>query len=228
MSLTSILVPDLVADVRTISGLRNNQFYLDADIRLMVLDAAEELYDDVDGAFAAYVVSTFDFTIAAGANSVALPADFKRDQSLSFNPTSTTPTPVMPLGSWQERGGATTAGMAGSYRLYYVPFFATTGAGGSETLPVCMTPWALYIKTHAAITVRTGRGQKSGALQLKLQQLKPRVAAATKNRTQAPRQAPITRRRRWNGFDTVDTNRRYWLNGTNLELYGFGQPGGNW
>lgn len=229
MSLTSILVTDLVADVRTLSSLRNNQFYTDADIRLMVLDAAEELYDDVEGSFQAYVVTPFDFTIASGSNSVALPTDFKRDNSLTYNPTSTAPTPIKPLGSWLERAGAYTSGMAGSYRLYYTPFFSTTGSGGTEALPVSMTPWALYIKTHAAIAVRTGRQQKSGALQLKLQGLNQRVAGSVKNRTQSPRQAPITRRQRFSGYDYANTGcRRYWLNGGNLELYGFGTPGGNW
>ena len=228
MALTSILVNDLVADVRTLSSLRNNQFYVDADIRLMVLDAAEELYDDVEGSFQAYIVTNFDFTIASGSNSVALPADFKRDNSLTYNPTSQSPTPVRPLGSWLERSGASTAGMGGSYRLYYTPFFATTGSGGTETLPVSMLPWALYIKIHASIAVRTGRQQDTSALEQKLAGIKQRVAGSVKNRTQIPRQAPNTRRRRVNGYDVIDTTRRYWLNGANLELYGFGTPGGNW
>ena len=228
MSLASILVTDLIADIRTLSGLRNNQVFLDADIRLMVLDAGQELYDDIEGSFQAYIVTTFDFTLAAGAFSVALPADFKRDNSLTYNPASSCPTPVQPLGSWLERAGATTSGMGGSYRLYYTPFFATSGAGGTEALPVSMTPWALYIKVHASIAIRTSRQQDTGALEAKLQELKQRIAGSVKNRTQAPRQAPITRRRRTNGYDTLDTSRRYWLNGSNLELYGFGFTGGNW
>jgi len=194
----------------------------------MVLDAGAELYDDIEGSFQAYIITPFDFTIASGANSVALPADFKRDNSLTYNPCSSSPTPVKPLGSWLERGAGTTAGMAGNYRLYYTPFFATSGAGGTEALPVAATPWALYLKVHASIAIRTSRQQDTSDLQAKLQQLKQRIAASVKNRTEAPRQAPLKRRRRINGYDTVDTSRRYWLNGGNLELYGFGQPGGNW
>lgn len=228
MALASILVTDLIADIRTLSGLRNNQVLLDADIRLMVLDAGQELYDDIEGSFQAYIVTNFDFTLVGSVNSVALPADFKRDNSLTFNPASTSPSPVKPLGSWLERGGASTTGMAGSYRLYYTPFFATSGAGGTEALPVSMTPWALYVKTHAAIAVRSMRQQDTGALEQKLQGLKQRIAGSVKNRTQAPRQAPITRRRAFNGYDAIDTARRYWLNGANLELYGFGTTGGNW
>lgn len=225
---SSLLVVDLIADVRNQSGLRNNQFYLDADIRGFILDAASELYDDIEGSFQAYIVLAFDFTIAANANSVALPADFKRDNSLTFNPGTTYPSVVPPLGSWLERGAGSTSGMGGNYRLYYTPFFVTTGSAGTETLPVSMTPWVQYIKTHASITVRTGRLQDTSALEQKLQELKQRVAGSVKNRTQAPRQAPITRRRLINGFDTIGTSRRYWLNGSNLELYGFGTPGGAW
>jgi len=228
MALVSILVTDLIADIRTQSGLRNNQFYTDSDIRLMLLEAGQELYDDIEGSFQAYIVTTFDFTIAAGANTVALPSDFKRDNSLTYNPTSNCPTPVKPLGSWLERGAASTAGMGGTYRLYYTPFFSTTGAGGTEALPVSMTPWTQYLKTQVSITIRTGRQQDTSALDAKLQGLKQRVNASVKNRTQSPRQAPLTRRRLINGYDTLDTSRRYWLNGGNLELYGFGQPGGNW
>lgn len=227
MALTSILVADLIADVRTLSGLRNNQVLLDSDIRLMVLDAGQELYDDIEGSFQAYIVTTFDFTLTT-TNSVALPADFKRDNSLTYNPASQSPSPVKPLGSWLERGGANTSGMAGAYRLYYTPFFATSGSGGTEALPVASTPWALYVKTHAAIAVRTMRQQDTSALEQKLQGLKQRIAGSVKNRTQSPRQAPITRRRAFNGYDGIDTTRRYWLNGLNLELYGFGTTGGNW
>lgn len=322
MSLASILVPDLIADIRTISGLRNSQLFLDADILSMVKDAGAELYDDVEGSFQAYFVTNFDFTITSG-NSVTLPADFKRDNSLTYNPTSQSPSPVKPLGSWLERGGGSTSGMAGSYRLYYTPFFPSlaiptstrtynTGGGGSYVaatrtynvtsggispafttndiggavsimdngghpqmsgvyviasivsatsvvlasgppadvasgldaggsiysalgtasapvvLPNSLTPWALYLKVHASIAIRTSRQQDTSALEQKLQGLKQRIAGSVKNRTQSPRQAPITRRRAYNGYDAIDTARRYWLNGSNLELYGFGTTGGNW
>lgn len=231
MAGTSILVVDLIADVRSLSSLRNNQFYLDADIRLMVLDAAEELYDDVEGSFQAYVITPFDFTLAAGSSSVALPADFKRDNSLTFNPATTAPQPVAPLGSWLERGALST-NAAGPYRLYYTPFFTTSGAGGTEALPVSMTPWAIYIKTHAAIAVRTGRQQDTADLQHKLDQIKQRAVSSVKNRTQAPRQAPITRRRLYDSYGSLASaagGRRYWLNGSNLEIYGaVGGGGGSW
>lgn len=224
----AVLVTDLIADIRTDSGLRNNQVFTDADIRRMVLDAGAELYDDVEGSFQAYIISTFDFTLAPGANSVALPADFKRDNSLTYNPTSTTPQRVDPLGSWLERGALST-NAAGTYRLYYTPFFTTSGAGGAEAIPVSMTPWALYLKIQASIAIRTSRQQDTSALDQQLQALKMRVAKSVKNRTQAPRQAPITRRGR--GFTSVcgpvNTDRRYWLNGTNLELYG-GGAGNGW
>jgi hypothetical protein len=313
----AVLVADLIADIRTMSGLRNNQLFLDSDIVDMTNDAVSELYDDVEGSFQAYFVSNFDFTIASGSNSIALPANFKRDNSLTYNPTSQSPSPVKPLGSWLERGGASTSGMAGNYRLYYTPmasllvlpdttraysistgsytastrtlvatggvspaFNATTDIGaailiqsnnqllagtyviasvvsattavlvsgpaadipsipsaggsiytgfsGSPVLPQSLGPWAVYLKVHVAITIRTSRQQDTTTLDQKLQALKQRVAGSAKNRTQSPRQAPITRRRAFNGYDSIDTARRYWLNGSNLELYGFGTLGGNW
>lgn len=322
MAIASILVTDLIAQVRTLSGLRNNQVLLDSDIVSLINDAGSELYDDVEGSFQAHFVTTFDFTLTT-TNSVPLPADFKRDNSLTYNPASASPSPIKPLGSWLERGGASATGMAGAYRLYYTPFFPSlaiptstrtynTGGGGSYVsatrtlnvtsggsppafttndiggaisvvdngghpqmsglysiasiasatsvvlaagppsdvvsgldaggsiysasgsvsapviLPQPMTPWALYMKTHAAIAVRTLRQQDTSALDQKLAALKQRVAGSVKNRTQSPRQAPITRRRAFNGYDAIETSRRYWLNGGNLELYGFGTTGGNW
>ena len=219
----AVLVPDLIADIRILSGLRNNQLFLDADIRELVLDAGNELYDDIEGSFQAYFVTVFNFTIATGGNSVALPVDFKRDNSLTLNPATSNPMRVDPLGSWLERDNASAsfwtlgcdrkywlngtnleiypaANGAGNYRLFYTPFFVTASAGPTETIPVSMTPRALYLKVHASVAIRASRQQDTAALDQQLQGLKQRVAKSVKNRTQAPRQAPITRRARGNGW----------------------------
>lgn len=347
----SVLVSQLVADTRVLSGLRSNQLFTDAQIAALLSDASGELHDEMVASFQHYFVSKFDFTLTGagpGNNLVALPADFEKDNSLERNPLLPNPEVITALGSWLERnqcagvisgGGARRyfvtgdflevfplAMAAGDYRLYYTPQFtpivlpaptalpatcATTGPmgfvasggagpghqlilpnpGGTFTIdgfiPIAnavealaskvlvlyeatasnngyyrcaendaggfslvrmdaydqnteihtgdqftvaqglvnggtqwslasavinidvsplvfvsvfqflagpLVPWALYLKTHASIAIRTSRGQATDQLEAKLAALVRRVARATKNRTEAPKQAPMTRR----------------------------------
>lgn len=353
--MAAITVQDITADIRVMSGLRNNQLFSDIQIQSLVQDAGNELYDIIEGSFEHYAISTLDFTIASGASSVDLPEDFKRDNSLTRNPTSSSPETVDVLGSWLERNNQGNTSLTGDrkyfitgseleifpsssapgdYRLFYTPFFTFTGfdptvdtdftvdvyapenlslvtfgapgpgrsftvspnpgsqltlngvpligaptpAAGATTIlianqstqsqnglfrcaesdpggtvfyrlegydqtselavgttvlvtggtvgagaytqtstqlnidvgpliwdaipalavPVNMTPWVLYLKVHASIAIRTSRQQDSADLQAKLQQLKGRIEKSVKNRTEAPKQAPITRHR-WRG-----------------------------
>ncbi len=335
-----ITVDDLIADIRVMSGLRNNQLFSNDQIQQMVIDAGDELYDDVEGTFEHYFIDTFDFTIAAGESAVDLPESFKRDNSLTRNPDTSTPETVDVLGSWLERNDQSssiwtpsarryfitgdqleifpTAAAPGNYRLFFTPQFefvspgvATAGvqlatvaalptctssppgpghsltatsdgaltvdgvavndddpilvlnqendldngvyvatvagdlthpfiltrptpftystgmvlsvsAGDVNarqsfqlvsspidvdvlplvfelvqlTLPRAMRPWALYLKVHTSIAIRTSRQQDTTDLQAKLQALKTRVSKSAKNRTEAPKQAPMTRHRR--------------------------------
>lgn len=306
-----VTASNLVADIRVMSGLRNNQLFSDDQVVDLIVDAGNELYDIVEGTLEHYFDTTFDFTIAPGSNSVVLPSDFKRDNSMSKDPTTSYPQTVDVLGSWLERDQFNSAGWssnggrryfisgsaleifpagnaAGNYRLYYTPFFPAlaiptstrmynTGGGGSYVaatrtlnvtgggvppgfssndiggaisvidngghpqmsglytiasivsgtsvvlvagppadissgldaggtiysasgtvsapvaLPQAMAPWALYLKVHASIAIRSSRKQPTDDLQAKLQALKTRVEKSARNRTEAPKQAPLTR-----------------------------------
>lgn len=337
----SVLVSQLVADTRVMSGLRSNQLFTDVQIVSLLSDGGAELYDMLVDAFQHYFVSKFDFTLAAGtagSNIVALPADFEKDNSLERNPLLSNPEVIGPLASWLERNQCSAVvsgggrrryfitgdflevfplgGSAGDYRLYYTPQFArldasttvrlattaalpgfvaagvgpghtltggittpliidgsavvtaepvllkdeptpsnngvytvtapgvagvsvpqltratyydtnaeitaappvgvtagTVNAGlkfmitsspvnvdvlpltyGAQALLPSLAPWALYLKAHAAIAIRTSRGQATDQLEGKLGALKQRIARAIKNRTEAPKQAPMIRR----------------------------------
>lgn len=62
-------------------------------------------------------------------------------------------------------------------------------------LPAALTPWQRYLKVYGALTVRRGRRQPAIDLQAELETLKKRAAKAAANRTEEPKQAPITRGR---------------------------------
>lgn len=134
--------------------------------------------------------------------------------------------PVLRLGSFAERGtaGGGIAGIggltsarryftngdllfvdpyvtsAGQYTLVYtpqrVPLALTAGAGVTTTLPALLTPWALYLKVHAAIAIQTSRKQPTNELQVKLAAQAARITSMSKMRSEGVTQAPITGRTR--------------------------------
>jgi hypothetical protein len=65
--------------------------------------------------------------------------------------------------------------------------------GTRSDLPAQMNPWALYLKVHASITIRTKRDQNVDALEAKLAALKQRIATTLTNRKEEPSQPPLTR-----------------------------------
>lgn len=70
---------------------------------------------------------------------------------------------------------------------------AVQPAGTRPDLPPLMNSWALYLKVHAAITIRTDRDQNVDALQVKLAGLKQRITSVLANRQEEPTQPPLTR-----------------------------------
>jgi len=68
-------------------------------------------------------------------------------------------------------------------------------------LPASLVPWVRYLKVYAALTVRRGRQQPAADLDRELTMLKLRASKMAANRTEQPKQAPITRGRRpWWGM----------------------------
>lgn len=62
-------------------------------------------------------------------------------------------------------------------------------------LPAVLQPWQRYLKVYGALTVRRGRNQPAEDLERELEKLKLRAAKMAANRTEEPKQAPITRGR---------------------------------
>lgn len=65
-----------------------------------------------------------------------------------------------------------------------------------QQLPAIFAPWALYLKTHAAIAIRQARQQPTDDLNVKLTGLKLRAQKMAANRTEEVQQAPISTHRR--------------------------------
>lgn len=62
-------------------------------------------------------------------------------------------------------------------------------------LPASLVPWVRYLKVYGALTVRRGRQQPATDLERELVGLKARAAKMAANRTEQPKQAPMTRGR---------------------------------
>lgn len=145
----TIAAAQIVADVRQLSSLFNNNLLSDTQLVKLFNDGASELYDWMVGQFETWFLTSVDFTLAGGvgANVFAMPmATLLKDNTLEMNPTSNTPIPIPRLGSWGDRNriGLTAGGVgvcggrryypagsnlmifppnlaAGSYRLWYTP-----------------------------------------------------------------------------------------------------------
>jgi hypothetical protein len=66
-------------------------------------------------------------------------------------------------------------------------------AGTRADLPQVLTPWSKYLVLYASLAIRASRRQPAGDLELQFQQMSQRVTAATKQRSEGVRQAPIIR-----------------------------------
>lgn len=145
----TIAAAQIVADVRQLSSLFNNNLFTDAQIVKLFNDGAGELYDWMVGQFETWFLTSVDFTLAGGigANIFAMPMDkLLKDNTLERSPTSNTPIPIPRLGSWGDRNriGLTAGGFGldggrryypagsnlmifppnlagGDYRLWYTP-----------------------------------------------------------------------------------------------------------
>lgn len=72
--------------------------------------------------------------------------------------------------------------------------------GTLTELPQVLTPWALFLKVHASIAIRTSRQQDTRDLQAKLQQQRARAVSAAKTRSEGVTQPPVTRARWGSGW----------------------------
>lgn len=122
--------------VRQLTGTVNSQIVTDAELNLRIAESACALYDEVIGIYEHYFVSAFPFTITTLANTVALPANFYKDNGVDFNPGPNAIT-VHKLGALLDRNRRDRAAygvvdqnlviyppqsaMAGNYQLYYTP-----------------------------------------------------------------------------------------------------------
>jgi hypothetical protein len=82
--------------------------------------------------------------------------------------------------------------------------------GQAVALPWALTQWALFLKVHASIAIRTARQQDTADLDRKLAQQRARATSAATNRTEDVTQAPMRVRRGWlNGIGS-DGNGGNW------------------
>lgn len=105
---STVTVPDLVADVRLISGLRSNPLYSDHEIAATFLDdAAKELYDIFVASLQHWFRKTVQFTLTGGEGGntfdLSTVPDFQMDQGLNYLTNGGRPRTVTRLGSFAER-----------------------------------------------------------------------------------------------------------------------------
>lgn len=163
------LAGQVVAEIRQLSSLFNNNLYSDTNIVGFFNDGAGELYDWIVGQYETYFLTSVDFTLAGGVggNVFAMPMDkLLKDNTLELSPTSNQPCNVPRLSSWSDRNTAVGVGYggfgpsgrryypagsnlmvfppnssAGNYRLYYTPKY----------IPIfinSLTPQTVQASTH--------------------------------------------------------------------------------
>jgi hypothetical protein len=173
----TVLLQSLIDATRTVSGLKNNQSWLDSDIAIAISDAGSEFYDKFTATNQHYNITPFDFTLAGGVggNSVPLPDNFQQGHGLELNPTSARPITVPYLSNWLDRNNLTVtvtgpqsagreyafsdgnlvvfppSNSAGNYRLYFTPMWAPLALTSSidvETASVTIP----VVSGHTGIT----------------------------------------------------------------------------
>ncbi len=104
---STVLVSDLVAAVRLVSGLRSNPLYSDDDVASFLDDASKELYDIFTASLQHWFRKTVSFTLAGGDTwntfDLSTVPDFQMDQGLDYLTNNGRPRTVTKLGSFAER-----------------------------------------------------------------------------------------------------------------------------
>ena len=106
----------IVANVRRLSSLFNNNLFSDAQIVTLFNDGASELYDWMVGQFETWFLTFVDFSLSGGVgqNTFAMPMDkLLKDNTLEKNPTSNNPINVPRLSSWSDRNSFPGIGYGG-------------------------------------------------------------------------------------------------------------------
>lgn len=218
---------DVVAKIRELSSLFNNNLFDDTAIIGLYNDGAGELYDWMVGTFETWFLDKVDFSLPfigqTDPNVFPMPMDLLlKDNTLEMNPSAAGRVPLLVprLSTWSDRfqsGGPTPCGgrryfpagsnlmvfpannSAGNYRLWYTPKYIPI-ALPSDPVQVAIEPWVLYPEIHASIAIRTSRQQDTADLQGKLASLKQRIETAVSNRTEEVAQSPLRDGNRWGNY----------------------------
>lgn len=178
-----------------------------ADADQMIVDAAAELYELLVVSFERWftVSTTNGTTIASGADSFALPADFLRLDGLDFKDTTGDWIEVLPFvfGERNERvmSGSRRYDIVGStlvvrpsdqapglYRLWYTPRFPGLASDGASFDGI--NGWEEYVVTDAAIRQRDAEESDTAQLQDRKAALMRRIERAAKQRNTARPRKP--------------------------------------
>lgn len=226
----------LIAGVRQLANVENNNFVTDTELTDVVNEAIIELYDLVISVYEHYYVRSFTFTLTGGfsGNSQSLAAitgGFYKDNTLEKNPGTTNMRLVKRLGAFTERDNGrltyeiidTPATLfvyppeqsGATYRLLYTPE-APSLAAGSDALDATLNRFYQYIKIRGAIYVHRKRQKLEDAALLTGDESNPqpgtlafekrRVLTMAHNKQESPQQVPMPRRGGNSIFDTDDSN----------------------
>lgn len=216
----------LITDVRTLANVLGSNFVSDTNITDWINNAVGELYDLVISTFEHYYVKQFNFTLAGGfsGNSqslAALTGGFYKDNTLEFNPGTSTRRIVRRLGAFNERDNAVALSYDildtpntlyvyppessnGNYQLLYTPdapILATNSPGPQVDLDATLGRWYQYVVKRATIDLYRKRGKTDEAAMLAgsddnpqpgtLAHERKRVLTMAHNKVEGPQQVPM-------------------------------------
>lgn len=166
----------------------------DADVNVLVNDAASELFDLLTQSFEDYSITSSDLTITAGTSSVALPATFFKGRGVDDLEDTNNPR-ELPRFGWQDRNrrgrksyaiiGSNlqirpTENAPGTYRLHFVPLYTDLSADGDTfTAP---NRWEQYITHVAAARLREIQDLDSSQQVARAERIRKRIEEAAKQR----------------------------------------------
>jgi hypothetical protein len=194
----AIAVSDLRPRAQARADKENDSHVSTAQWLAFINEAYLELWDLVVAAYGDHAITSADFTVAAGASTYTLPADFYKLRGLDLDPGTTNVTEVRRF-AWGNRNQLDTlsyrivggllrlepaASAPGNYRIWYVPG-ATDLTGDASTISAYVEKWSEYIVVSAALKAKDKEESDVSVLMADRQRIEARIRHMAADRDHA-------------------------------------------
>jgi hypothetical protein len=190
----------LRTQARQRADMVNSEFVSDSELNQYIQDSYAELYDILVGKFEEYYISEpLAFTVASGANTYSLPADFYKLRGVDRLLSGSDYVELEPF-NFNERNKRSRLrpeyvryrmlgsklyftpedAAAGSYRLWYVPKATTLSTDASTVDGI--NGWEVFVVTDAAIKCLQKEESDVSVLMAQKMELKKRIEEMAANR----------------------------------------------